>query len=581
MGTNRPIKKAFLVGVSDYGDPEKGDLPFCKNDVAVLADVLRRKGFDCQDWIDKPLADLLPNGELHHFYKNAKSADDTILFYFSGHGVDVAGEQILRGRGVRSSDLVQGLSRGNLLLLSGVLDELSNFPAQKIVIIDACRVAEPGEGIAESVQKVRRLALAKLSNCAVIYASADGTESFATPKNEASRFTLSLTQELKKYGRGVLSTVEATMELLAGYRDGKSQTPWVYASLRDRPLDGFRIEETRLEGIYFPNHLGGADTGDVWAVLGGSSAMAKFQGEAFIKRARLPEAFSKSMRSYHPHPDGDRHAFVKGAGAGVHQVIVAPADAAWHKTQVEAKKWGVKGIKRVFGAWWSPSGNFLATFGKPEAGEPGAAVWSTASSKIKPEKVVGLPVDLEMNAASWISDTELLVAGTAHKSAASNVFLLERLDEEWVAHFFWKSSKPLRITSMLVAKDKEHVYLGADDGSIAVGILSQANQPEFSAREHPASGFTSLSLMPWSGDSRHKDFLEVGVCSMALDDQTKMLGLSYFDGTAAFWDPVLRNYVKSFALSRGARRPQIVSIAPGAFLCQDGECGRVFKVVAN
>jgi hypothetical protein len=114
-----------------------------------------------------------------------------------------------------------------------------------------------------------------------------------------------------------------------------------------------------------------------------------------------------------------------------------------------------------------------------------------------------------------------------------------------------------------------------------VGILSEANQPEFTAREHPASGFTSLALMPWSGDSRHQDFIEVGVCSMALDDQTKMLGLGYFDGTAAFWAPVLRNYVKSFALSRGARRPQIVSIAPGAFLCQDGERGRVFKVVAN
>jgi hypothetical protein len=581
MGVKKPVKRAFLVGVTDYGNPTHGDLPFCKDDVAALAGVLQRKGFDCQDWIDKPLSDLLPCGELARFYKDAKSAEDTILFYFSGHGVDVAGEQILRGPGVKLSALKQGLFEGNLLLLSGVLDELSNFPAQKIVIVDACRVPEPGDGIAETVQKARRLALERLTNCAVIYASADGKKSFATPENKASRFTLSLTQELKKYGRGVLPTVESAIELVAAYKDGKSQTPWIYASLRDRPIDGFRIEETRLDGMQFSAHLGAAGNGDVWAVMSGSSAVAKFQAGAFVNRARLPVALSRSMRSYHPHPDANRHVFVKSEGTGVHQVTVSPAAAAWHKSEVETKKWDVKGMERVFGACWSPEGDFLAAFGAPRTGNLGAAIWSSASIKIKREQISRLPDDLEINAAAWISETKLLVAGAAHKSATSNVFLLERTGKEWIAHFFWKSSDSLRVTSMLVAKDKQHVYIGADDGSVAVGILSESNQPVFVAREHPASGFKSLAVMPWTGASRHEDYVEIGVCSMALDEQTKILGLTYFDGTAAFWDVDLRSYVKSFALSRGARRPRIVSVEPGSFLCQDGEKGRVFKVVEN
>lgn len=581
MSAKKPVKKAFLVGVTDYGDPAYKDLPFCKNDVVALVKVLRRKGFDCQDWIDKPLAQVSPNGELKSFYADAKNAQDTVLFYFSGHGIEVAGEQILRGKGVSSASLSRGLFEGNLLELSTVLEELSDLPAQKIVIVDACRLPEPGNGIAESVQKGRRSALAQLRNCAVIYASADGKESFATPENKASRFTLSLIQELKKYGRGVLSTVESAIELVAAYKDGKSQTPWIYASLRDRPLDGFRIEETKLNGMNFPAHLGAAGNGDVWTVMSASSAVAQFKAGDFFKRARLPEALSKGMRSYHPHPDSNRHAFVKSDGKAVHEAVVSPAAATWQATSVAVKKWEVKGMARVFGAWWSPSGAYLVAFGKPKIERLGAAIWSTASPKKKREVISGLPIDLEINSAAWISDDKLLVAGAVNKTSSSNVFLLERTGGAWVAHFFWKSSESLRITSMLVAKDKEHVYIGADDGSIAVGILSKSNQPQFLAREHPPSGFTSTAIMPWSDGSRHEDFVEIGVCSIAVDEHTKILGLTYFDGTAAFWDAELRSYVKFFALSRGARRPRIVSTGTGSFLCQDGEKGWVFKVVAN
>lgn len=583
MATNRPVKRAFLVGISDYGDPNPNgsDLPGCKNDVEALAAVLHRKGFECRKWIDQPLQTLLPNGELEQHFSGAKNPKDTILFYFSGHGVDVAGEQILIGPGAGIGDFNSDVTTGRLLVLSSVLDELAKYAAQKVVIIDACRMTKRVDAFAESLQQSRRAAIQSLSNCVVVYASADGTKSYMTPNNDGSRFTRSLADELRKYGRGVLATVEATMEQVEAYRDGKSQTPWIYASLRDRPLDGYRIEDEALKGVCFPKYVGATFGGVAWAVLLGSNALAQFDGGRFICKARLPDAVSGGMRSFHPHPHGGEYALVKGFSKCVHLVTVSHVSASWQKTLVSVKRLNPPGMTRVFGAWWSPAGTYLAAFGAPKSGLIGVSLWSTTSSKSKRESVVGLPSDLEINSAVWISESELLVAGSPSASSSSNVFILERNDHEWRASLMWRSSSPLRITSMLVAKNKNDVYLGADDGSVATGILSKPNQPAFLPREHATTGRTSLALMPWTGSSRRQDLVETGVCSMAFDELTSVLAVTYFDGTIAFLDPILSSCMKTLPLSSGARRPTIVSIAPGSFLCADGEEGRLLKIVSN
>ncbi len=582
MVTNRPVKRAFLVGISDYGDPNPNgsNLPGCKNDVEALAAVLHRKGFECAKWIDQPLQTLLPNGELKSHFSGANNPADTILFYFSGHGVDVAGEQILIGPGAGIGDFNSDVTTGRLLVLSSVLDELAQYAAQKVVIIDACRVTKRVDAFTESLQRSRRAAIQSLSNCVVVYASADGTKSYMTPNNDGSRFTRSLAGELRKYGRGILATVEATMEQVDAYRDGKSQTPWIYASLRDRPLDGYRIEDEALDRACFPKYVGATVGGVAWAVVSGSNALAQFVGRQFICKARLPASVSGvGMRSFHPHPNGSEHALVKAFSKCVHLLKVSHVSASWHTKPVSVKRLNPPGMTRVFGAWWSPAGTFLAAFGAPKSGLIGVSLWSTASSKSKRESIDGLPSDLEINSAVWINEGELLVAGSQSASSSSNVFLLERIGNEWRASLMWRSSSPLRITSMLVAENKNDVYLGADDGSVATGILSQPNQPVFLPREHATTGRTSLALMPWTGSSRRQDLVETGVCSMAFDELTRLLAVTYFDGTVALLDPILGSCVKAITLSSGARRPTIVSIAPGSFLCADGEGGRLVKVV--
>lgn len=578
MGAAPPVKQAFLIGVSDYGDPEH-DLPFCKHDVKSLSQVLSRKGFKCKSWIDKPLQSLLPNGELKKFVSKAKSAEDTIVFYFSGHGLDIDGVQILRGRGVTTADFKKSLmGNGNLVALSNVLDEISTSPAQKIVIIDACRLPEQVAGLGESWQKFRRTAFENISNCVVIYASAEGTKSFAMPDNKASRFTLSLAEELKQYGRGVLPTVEAVIARVALIPDLKRQTPWLYASLRDRPLDGFRIEDETLDASHFPKHLARAGS-VVWAVLSGSRALAKFTKNQFLPQARLPAAFSGSMHTYESNPGGSHHVFVKPLSKSLNLVEVSAAAATWQKTTVVAAAKAVPGIARVFGARWSPAGLYLAAFGSPDVNQLGVVLWSCTSGKFKSQKVQGMPCSLEINSATWITDTALLVAGSQDKSSRSYVYHLVKGTSQWEARCCWISQSPLRITSMLAAADQDRVYLGADNGSVAEARLSQESQPEFVKRKHATSGFRSIAVLPWKGDSVQKDYVEGGVCSMAFDEHHKLLGLTYFDSTVAFWDPILRSFVTSFQLPRGALRPSIVCVEPGLFLCADGEKGRLFKIV--
>ena len=221
-----PVKLAFLVGVSDYGGSTK-NLEFCDKDVKRLAEVLERKGFRCEQWVNKPLPEILEKGVLQNFLASAVNASDTVIFYFSGHGEDLGGEQLLLGKGVRSAKMQLALSADNVLPLSYVLDLLGGTAAQKIVIVDACRVQSVDQTPASDLYRQRAQTMQSLKNCAVVFASAEGEKSFGTPDNTHSRFTHSLTEELKQYGRGLLSIVEATISRVSQYNDGKSQTPWL------------------------------------------------------------------------------------------------------------------------------------------------------------------------------------------------------------------------------------------------------------------------------------------------------------------------------------------------------------------
>ncbi|MFD4502181.1 caspase family protein [Streptomyces sp. NPDC058457] len=88
--------KALLIGASDYSDiPGYGDLPFVRDDIQRLREVLTSRGFE---------ADILENrrgitqntvrGAVHRFLADARSGD-TLLIMLSGHGIHIEGRDYL------------------------------------------------------------------------------------------------------------------------------------------------------------------------------------------------------------------------------------------------------------------------------------------------------------------------------------------------------------------------------------------------------------------------------------------------------------------------------------------------------
>jgi len=522
-----PVKLAFLVGVSDYGESAK-NLEFCEKDIERLAEVLDRKGFRCEKWVNKPLPEILKQGVLPNFLATAVHATDTVIFYFSGHGEDLGGEQLLLGKGVKRANMQRALFEDDVLPLSRVLELLAGIAAQKIVIVDACRIPSADQTPAPDLYKERAQTMQSLRNCAVVFASADGEKSFGTPDNTHSRFTHSLTEELKQYGRGLLSIVEATISRVSQYNDGKSQTPWVYASLQERALDGFEIAESQLDRRHWPRHLCGDPVHGVWSTLSGSNALAKYQSGAWVLKARLPESLLDGLISFDCRPSGMEYVFVRAWRKGLAIARVGLADK-WHASTVSIESIGARSIERYFGALWSPAGDRLLAFGAPIQGKAGIKCWNLADpNKKKSEDVEGIPIDVDCNAVAWISDYQAIASFCQGESSRSHIHLLETEGRKWTGSYLCTTLHPMRITAITVRKDKLHVYFGCDNGSVAVIDLQNPVQPVFVARQHSSSGLNYLGPVPWTVPSTTGDDLsQLGVTYMAYDEHTGLLGITY------------------------------------------------------
>ncbi len=83
-----PQKKALVVGISDYTNLQK--LDFCKNDGKEVYDVLTSLGYEISDknkLVGKVKGEKVKDA-IYDFFDNMRNnSDDTLLFYYSGHGV--------------------------------------------------------------------------------------------------------------------------------------------------------------------------------------------------------------------------------------------------------------------------------------------------------------------------------------------------------------------------------------------------------------------------------------------------------------------------------------------------------------
>lgn len=137
-GRATQVRLALLIGNRVY--PAPFDLPPVHKNVRDLASVLQKRGFKVTTAVDLPPAEQ--RRRIAQFAQDAATApaDASILFYFTGHGLQVDAENLLVGAGTNPSDREPVLLDSSLHFKRDIIDNLPRRPAGlTMTVIDACR----------------------------------------------------------------------------------------------------------------------------------------------------------------------------------------------------------------------------------------------------------------------------------------------------------------------------------------------------------------------------------------------------------------------------------------------------------
>ncbi|RRB00124.1 hypothetical protein EHT25_26230 [Larkinella rosea] len=221
---------AFIVGNSGYSEGlALGGRPL--NDARDIAERLQSLGFTVtrhEDLADKQSFEKA----FQQFNRQAKGAD-AALFFYAGHGIEVAGENYMipTGAKLEQKDDV----RYEAFPVSRVLDEFRELGAKNsIVLLDACRenpFRSWSRGEVDRGFKTIDLAQARIDNLFIGYATAPGS----VARNGVGRngtFTTALLKYLRKGERFDDIFQDTTNEVLT--LTGNAQRPFQTSSLRTK-----------------------------------------------------------------------------------------------------------------------------------------------------------------------------------------------------------------------------------------------------------------------------------------------------------------------------------------------------------
>ncbi len=219
-----PRKKALVIAVSDYENLD--NLDFCKNDGHEMLHLLRELNYEIknQDGLIGRVDGRLMQDCIYEFFKDDIKSDDTLLFYFSGHGVPSTSDFFLA-----SSNIDQTKPKMRGFSFNDLTDEIHECNAKRVVIIlDSCFAGS----LKTSKSEESAMAIAAKNHQSTKFKEGEGKcllsscmgfqESFATVEGNHSFFTNYLIEGLRGAGgESVEDTGMVTPESLMRFIDTK------------------------------------------------------------------------------------------------------------------------------------------------------------------------------------------------------------------------------------------------------------------------------------------------------------------------------------------------------------------------
>lgn len=132
-------RKALIIGISDYTDPRLEELEICKNDGEEMYETLESLGYEISE-NNKLLGEVKEEkvkDAIYDFFSDKNQADDTLLFYYSGHGVsDFDGNTYLASSDIDPDE--PGRRGFSFEILSKRMEREKCIATKVVVILDCC-----------------------------------------------------------------------------------------------------------------------------------------------------------------------------------------------------------------------------------------------------------------------------------------------------------------------------------------------------------------------------------------------------------------------------------------------------------
>ncbi len=200
MVQNVPRKKALIIAVSEYDDDSLHDLPFCKTDGNDMAALLGELDYEVtnQDLVGRVDGRHMQDCVYDFFNNDDIQSNDTILFYFSGHGIVGFDDTFMS-----SSNIEPKIPNKRGFSFNDLRSVMEGCRSKRvIVILDCCYAgsAKISKGEEMSLVSAARNHQSKFKQgegrC-LLSASLGFQESFATEMGDHSFFTHYLMNGLK------------------------------------------------------------------------------------------------------------------------------------------------------------------------------------------------------------------------------------------------------------------------------------------------------------------------------------------------------------------------------------------------